>query len=86
MLIQAHMLTTVDNPYDPITQFNEWDAWDKRAGYNTMSLLARIVQSSVELSEADQEFVIEEGILEIVEMNVTGMYRLVDVPASSDGV
>lgn len=71
------MLTTVDNPYDPFTQFDEWNAWDQRVGYHTMSFLARIVVTSDELSEADQNAEIERAIDEIVEENVLGVYRKV---------
>ncbi len=40
------MLTTLDNPFDPFSQFDEWYAWDERAGYHTTSFLARIVKTS----------------------------------------
>lgn len=72
-----HMLTTVDNPYDPFTQYNEWLQWDASAGYNTPSYLARVVRSSYELSEADQALAIEIAIDDIVEENVLGVYRKV---------
>ncbi len=73
----VHMLTTVDNPYDPFTQFDEWYAFDTRSGYNTSSFLARIVLTSDELSEADQSLAIEHAIDEIVNENVNGMYKKV---------
>lgn len=72
-----HMLTTVDNPYDPFTQFDDWYSWDEAAGYHTMSFLARIVKTSEALSQADQELAMEEGIDEIVKENVLGLYRKV---------
>lgn len=72
-----HMLTTVDNPYDPFTRFDEWYSWDAAAGYHTPSFLARIVKSSDELSEADQDLAIERAIDEIVKENVLGLYRKV---------
>lgn len=74
-----HMLTTVDNPYNPSTQFDEWYEFDVAAGYNTTSLLARIVKSSDELSEADQDAAIEDAIDEIVKENVSGMHRKIVV-------
>ena len=73
----ASMLTTVDNPYDPFDSFREWHAWDEANGYFTNSFLARIVNNSLELSEADQELAIELAIDEIVMENVNGMYRKV---------
>lgn len=52
------MLTTVDNPYDPFTQWDNWYAFDEQQGYSTCGLLARLTLTSDELSE-------EENILEI---------------------
>ena len=72
-----HMLTTIDNPYDPFTQFDEWYEFDVAAGYNTTSFLARIVKTSTELSEADQSLAIEDAIDEIVRENVSGVHRKV---------
>lgn len=79
----SHMLTTTDNPFDPFTQFDEWYAYDEALGYHTCSFLARIVKTSDELSEADQDFAIEEGIDEIVRENVLGIYRKVADPSSN---
>lgn len=72
-----HMLTTLDNPYNPFTQFDEWYAYDEAAGYHTSAFLARIVRTSDELSEADQEFEHEAAIDEIVKENVLGIYKKV---------
>lgn len=69
------MLTTIDNPWDPFTQWSEWYAYDEAAGYHSSSLLARIAKSSDELSEADQELAIEIAIDEIVKENALGLHR-----------
>lgn len=71
------MLTTVDNPFDPFTQFREWFVYDAQMGYHTSAYLARIVKSSDELSDADQELANEQGIDEIVRENILGLYRKV---------
>lgn len=73
----VHMLTTVDNPFSPFTQFNEWFAFDTVKGYNTSGLLARLVITSDEISEADQNVAIETAMEEIVKENVSGMHRMV---------
>lgn len=75
--MNEHMLTTVDNPFNPFTQFDEWNGWDMRAGYHTTAYLARIVNTSDELSEADQSLALEYAIDEIVRENINGMYRKV---------
>lgn len=71
------MLTTVDNPYNPFTHFDEWNVFDQAAGYHTLSFLARIVVTSDDLSEADQHQAIELAIDEIVRENVSGVHRKV---------
>ena len=72
-----YMLTTVDNPYDPFTEFDEWLVWDTSAGYHTPGFLARVAKTSDDLSEPDQQVAIQAAIDEIVEENVLGVYRKV---------
>ncbi len=76
----VHMLTTVDNPFNPFTHYDEWYTWDESHGYHSSSLLARVVVSSDDLSEADQSAAIEEAIGEIVEQNLSGVHRKVAEP------
>ena len=75
MATDSVMLTTVDNPFDPFTQFEEWYNWDEASGYHSTALLGRVVISSDELSEYDQRLAYEQGIDEIVKENVSGMHR-----------
>lgn len=77
-----HMLTTVDNPFNPFTQFDEWYAYDSQLGHHTLAFLARVTRTSDELSEADQSLAIEEAIDEIVRENVSGLYRKVSSTGS----
>lgn len=72
-----YMLTTVDNPFNPFTQFDQWFAWDTNAGYNSSGLLARVVLSSDDLSDTDQVVATQQAIDQIVNENVTGMFRKV---------
>ena len=46
------MLTTVDNPFNPFDNFEEWYKIDMQFGYNTCALLAREVPSSDSLPES----------------------------------
>lgn len=72
-----YMLTTVDNPFNPFTQPDEWYAYDVQMGYNSSSFLARIAKVSDDLSETDQALAIQDAIDEIVSENVSGMWRKV---------
>ena len=71
----THMLTTIDNPYNPHTHYDEWYEWDVRSGYNTCALLARMTITSDELSEADQNVAIDNAINEIISENLLGIYK-----------
>ncbi|MET0786727.1 MAG: hypothetical protein ABWY25_08490 [Paenisporosarcina sp.] len=71
------MLTTVDNPYNPFINYDEWYAYDSMKGYHSPELLARVVISSDELSELDQHLAIEQAIDEIVAENVSGVFKKV---------
>ena len=75
--MKEHMLTTVDNPYDPFTQWKEWYAFDTNSGYFSPGLLARIVKTSDDMSEAAQMQAIEDAIDEIVDINTLGVFRKV---------
>ena len=76
-LTKPVMLTTADNPYNPFTQFEEWQKFDESKGYYTCAYLARIVKTSDELSEADEALAITSAIDEIIKLNVLGIYKKV---------
>lgn len=75
--VTEYMLTTVDNPFDPFTRFDEWYAYDVSMGYNTSSFLARVAMVSDELSEPDQALAIQNAINDIIKENVSGVWRKV---------
>jgi hypothetical protein len=68
------MLTTLDNPYNPFTQFDEWYAFDESEQYCTCEYLARVAKSSPELSDVDQDIAIDLAMNEILQFNLTGNY------------
>lgn len=73
----AARLTTVDNPYDPFAQFNEWYAFDESHGYCSSEYLARILKTSQLLGQEDQDRLTEAVIDEIVRINPLGIYKKV---------
>lgn len=74
-------LTTIDNPYSPATQFDEWLAYDTQKGYNTCGFLSRAVESSdadySSLTQEEQKLLISRTIHEIVKENIIGLYDVV---------
>ena len=71
------MITTIDNPFNPFTQWDEWYAYDAAQGYHTPAFLARVAFSSDDLSDADQAAAIQYAIDEIARENVLGIYKKV---------
>ena len=71
------MLTTIDNPFSPFTQWDEWKRYDEDNKYYTCSYLARIAKTSDDLSEVDYNKAIDDAIEEIVSLNINGMYTKV---------
>ncbi|MBR1734966.1 MAG: hypothetical protein IJ730_05920, partial [Alphaproteobacteria bacterium] len=66
MKTKATMLTTVDNPFDPFTEWDDWRRFDEDHGYYTCEYLGRVCDFSYELSEADQEVAVLTAIADIV--------------------
>lgn len=73
-----YMLTTTDNPFSPVTQYNEWLRWDMER-YNSNALLARVVRTSPELSDDLQDLALQDAIDEIVTENVSGVHTKIKV-------
>jgi hypothetical protein len=72
-----YMLTTVDNPFNPFTEFDQWLEYDISMGYNSASFLDRVAKVSYDLSEPDQLLAVQDAIDEIVTENVLGMWTKV---------
>ena len=70
-------LTTKDNPYNPFTQFDEWNAFDVQKGYHTSAYLARIAKTSPEFSPEDYAIAVNKAIDEILRFDLTGNYEIV---------
>lgn len=68
-------ITTIDNPYDPWTQFDEWYAFDIAKGYHSCSLLARFANTSIDMNPIECTTEIENAIDRIVSLEGLGNYR-----------
>lgn len=78
----SYYLTTVDNPWNPVTNFDEWDDYDRNVlGYCTNSYLARIARTSPSLSGAENESEIARAIDEIIRLN-GNLYKKIEIPES----
>jgi hypothetical protein len=71
------MLTTVDNPFNPFTQFDDWKRFDEDKGYYTCEYLARIAMTSHALSDEEESEEIEAAMKEILKIHALGFYKIV---------
>lgn len=63
------MLTTKDNPYNPWTNYDEWYAYDMIKGYNSPSYQARIAVTSDQLSDEENNQIINDAIEDIIRLD-----------------
>ena len=74
---QSVMISTIDNPFNPFTQFDEWFSFDTEKGYNSCSYLARIAHTSEQLSDYLNYVELERAIDEIIEYDFMKIYKKV---------
>ena len=72
-----YMLTTVDNPYNPITQWDMWYAFDTQMGYNSCEYLDRVSTTSDGFTEAENDRELNRAINWIVNNDPFNVYRKV---------
>lgn len=69
-----YALTTIDNPYDPFTDFVQWHLYDVEKGYNSSSYLGRIAKTSDQLSDEENALEINRAIDEILKYDFRNIY------------
>ena len=68
------VITTVDNPYNPVEEFDSWYQFDVDKKYNTCALLARIARTSDALTDEENDREVERAIDEIIKYDVQNVY------------
>lgn len=75
-------VTTMDNPYDYFTEFDEWYAYDISHGYdiigkpyNTLNYVARIADVNDSMTDEEYSMAVNDAVDEICRLNLTGNYR-----------
>jgi hypothetical protein len=70
----CYMVSTSDNPFNPFTQYSDWERFDIDHGYNTMSYLMRVARVSPYMEEYEYEQAITEAVNTICRLNPLGIY------------
>lgn len=74
------VLTTIDNPFNPKTEYAKWQTWDNDNGYYTEEFIARLISDEEGFDIDDEVKMIEltnKVINDILEHDMTKMYILV---------
>lgn len=67
------LLTTIDNPFSPFTDFARWYQEDLRLGYNTCGMLSRLSNPADDFNDEDDYAV----MVEFIARNWSGKHVLV---------
>ena len=69
------MLSTIDNPFNPFVDFDSWKNFDEDQGYNTCEYLSlNSDELSFELSDSQNQKIINKNIQDIVDNDLLGIY------------
>ena len=68
-------ITTKDNPFNPFDQFDEWLAFDKEKGYDSLERVARLVRLSDDMTEEEVDLEFERAIDRLVEIDFLDIFE-----------
>lgn len=68
------MLSTIDNPYNPYENFDEWYRFDMDYGYDSCGRLTRIAQYSDDMSDEEIDAETERAIDEIIKHDFLNIF------------
>lgn len=68
-------ITTVDNPFDPFQDFDSWLMFDMEKGYYTCERLARLANTTNEMSQQEEDEELERAIDRLIELDPLDIYK-----------
>ena len=75
---KAVWITTVDNPFDPFSQFDRWLNYDEQMGYKTCARVAALAHCNFDnLTEKENIDLINSAIVRLCEFFGDEVYRVV---------
>ncbi len=61
-----YTITTIDNPFNPFTEFDKWFQYDIYCGHRTCEKLARLACTSNVLSDEENDIEIKSAIDQMI--------------------
>ncbi len=77
-------ITTIDNPYDPFEDFNNWFLFDIEKGYYTCDKLGRLSNFSELMTEKQEKEETERTIDRLIELDPLNIYKKVEKIVKND--
>lgn len=67
-------ITTIDNPFDPFNNSNDWLMFDIEKGYYTCSKLGRLAKLTPDMTEKEELEEIERAIDRLIKLDPLDVY------------
>lgn len=68
-------ITTVDNPFDPFDQFNDWLMFDKEKGYHSCERVVRLAKFTDDMSEPEINEEFERAIDRLISLDCLDIFK-----------
>ena len=75
--VPVYMITTIDNPFHPLDEYDQWLRFDEDHGYYTNNYLARVAGTSIDLSDAENQRAVNSAIDDIIRLDLLNVYKKV---------
>jgi len=89
-MAKEYMLSTVDNPWNPFKNFDEWYEFDVSHSYNTLAYVARIANTNSDMDDSTYTKEVNKAIDDILKYNPLPIYIRVsedtDISKIHDGI
>ena len=76
--MKEYMLSTIDNPWNPFKNFDEWLQFDLSHSYNTLGYVARIANTDSDMDDKEYSEQVNKAIDDILKYNPLPIYIRVD--------
>ncbi len=73
-------ITTIDNPFNPFVDFDNWFLFDVEKNYYTLSKLARLSKVTDSMSSKEEAKEVERAIERLIEIDPLDLYVKVYKP------
>ena len=70
-----YKLTTIDNPFNPFEQFDEWHLFDKEKGYDCCERLMRIANVTDDMSSVEVDLELERAMDVLIKYDFLNVFQ-----------